>query len=338
MSVLITADLHLGDNRRDDYRHDFVQYELPKMLEENEAERLLILGDLTDAKTNRQKTELVNDVVEHIAYLAKICPITILQGNHDYLHPEHPFFGFLDRLKNVTWINKPIRLPIPELGGQCCLFLPHTRNYQRDWKGFDFVADWIFAHNTFTGAYARAGHELEGIPIEVFPVGALVVSGDIHVPQLIPNTHANVRYVGAPYRIDFGDTYEPRVLVLEAPGCFISVPCPGPRKQLIELDYDGMGALNSFKVQPKDILKVRITLPTDAVEKWDSFAQQVADWARKQKCVVSSIHPVLLQNSSKRPVFKGRDLVSDSELLCAYGKRRGVSEPVLKTGLDLLQE
>src|SRR5205814_1607714 len=104
-----------------------------------------------------------------------------------------------------------------------CLFLPHTNNYKRDWKGLDFSKyQWIFAHNTFQGANIGP-RRLEGIPTSIFPRNAKVISGDIHVPQHF----GPIEYVGAPYRIDFGDDYEPRVLFLSTKDekrCIESIP------------------------------------------------------------------------------------------------------------------
>lgn len=192
MTILITSDLHLNDNPRDAYRHNFVSRILPDVMNKHQADLLLILGDFTDEKT-RHDAWLVNTIVSHLKALSKICSIVCLRGNHDYIQADNPFFQFLGDIPNITWINKPT--PSESLGNLKhflgrSLFLPHTNNHERDWgKLINLPFDnynWFFAHQTFAGA-AVGPRKFEGIDPKIFPQDADVISGDIHQPQSFEN-------------------------------------------------------------------------------------------------------------------------------------------------------
>jgi len=67
----------------------------------------------------------------------------------------------------VRWLNKVTRLAI---GKADCLFLPHTRDYKKDWAELPDLEEitWVFAHNTFEGASSEHGKKLSGIPTDMF--------------------------------------------------------------------------------------------------------------------------------------------------------------------------
>lgn len=203
MKRLISSDWQLTDNPRDKYRTDWVVNELPKLIDKYKPDQLLVLGDLTESK-DAHPAPLVNEIVNCFCSLAESVEIVVLQGNHDFLHNEHPFFAFLENFKSIHWISKP-----EVLDG--CLYLPHTRDYKKDWKGINFNGhDFILAHNTFAGTKVN-GQELSGIPTDIFPENCCVVSGDVHEPQQV----GPIIYVGSPFLVDFGDDFQPRVLLLE---------------------------------------------------------------------------------------------------------------------------
>src|ERR1035437_1458498 len=139
MTVLITADLHVSDNPRDDYRWAWLK-KLPTLLRKEKIELLIILGDLCESKDNHS-AELVNALVDHLYALAAVCPVIVLQGNHDYLSsPDNPYFRFLQRIEGISWIGRPI--PIRDLKNVPAtvsrslgraIFAPYSPNYERDW-------------------------------------------------------------------------------------------------------------------------------------------------------------------------------------------------------------
>lgn len=336
MTVLVTADLHLGDNPRDQYRHDWMA-KLPAVAKANKVEAILILGDLTEEK-DRHGAWLVNKIVDHIAALAKVAPVIVLRGNHDYVDVSSPFYAFLERVEGVAWVNAPMdsqNLPLllkTRLARS--LFLPHTSNYKRDWEGLRFKDyDWIFPHQTFTGANVGFGRKLDGIDPAIFGTRAYVVSGDIHVPQKMDN----VIYVGAPYTVDFGDDYKPRMLLLKGTE-FSSLKCEGPQKRLIEQTIAHTGKVWDA-VKPGDIVKVRVRFGVDQVDAWPSVKQEIAAWCKKEGYVVHAIVPVVSKGSVMPRVKSDRTTSKDDDaLLTTYAEARGLDAPTLKVGQIIMRK
>lgn len=318
MITLLTGDIHLSENSRDAYRFEFLDW-LKDTIKRKSVEQLIILGDITDSKEGHSAW-LTNTIASHFHKLAKLVPITILQGNHDALIADHPFFEFLSRIPNITWIKKPTLI-------KNCLFLPHTRNYKKDWNFVEFRVNTIFAHNTFTGTKIR-DLELEGIP-NIFPKSVRVWSGDIHVPQRI----GNIEYVGAPYTINFGDTYQGRVVLLDGPGVQ-SINYNGPQKRLIEVPHISSLTKYAHKANEGDIVRIRIKFDQESQGRWEGIRNSIKQWTEDLKFVLDSIQPILEHRIAKS--YKQVDQKSDEELIRAFAKRTQIPLSTLKTGLRFL--
>lgn len=335
MTVLVTADLHLGDNPRDAYRHHFMERLWDICYDQGGVDEILILGDITEEK-DRHGAWLVNKIVDHFYHLSGACSVTILRGNHDYIDINAPFFRFLKRLKNVRWIDKVTDNLTCNIGK--LLFLPHTRNYQKDWNGIKFDQfDWIFAHNTFEGADVGHGRKLNGIPTDMFPEDN-VISGDIHIPQ----TLGPVTYVGAPYTVDFGDDYKPRVLLINKHHEVKSIPVVGPMKRLVELesvaDLFEKKAWKS-KLNEGDILKVRVQLPASEMPQWTEVRRGVLAWGEKNGYVIHTVQPVKIDTRMVTAAAKRRLTTrTDKQLLETYAKQRKVDDRTLETGLTIMEK
>lgn len=334
MSVLVVADLHLAENPRDAYRLEF-QKQLRKTVRDRKVQTVIILGDLTEQK-DRHSAWLVNRVVEEIVALAEIAQVIVLKGNHDYLDPSCPFFGFLGRFEGVAWVNAPTSgksLPSGSLAGLGrVLFLPHTSEYKRDWEGLklDSHYDLIFAHNTFEGAHVGYGKIMRGIPLDLFGESP-VISGDIHVPQKL----GGVMYVGAPYLVDFGDDYKPRMLLLTKDKT-ISIPCTGPQKRLVEV-----GSLTELDKQKQlnagDILEVRVSVEPGDVQRWMETHGKVRKWGEENGFVVYSVKPMVKPRKAGKVRYVSQKLKkTDSQIMEEFAKRRGLSSHVIKTGRSLM--
>lgn len=340
MTVLVTADLHLSDNVRDDYRHQFMR-KLPAVLRRHNVDLLLILGDLTEEK-DRHGAWLVNQVASHIQALTKVCPVIINRGNHDYVDAENPFYEWLGRFKGVTWVNVPtpaqtLSTPLKTHLGHA-LFLPHTADWRMDWIKLNFGAyDRIFAHNTFAGATSDSGRVLEGIPADVFPKGQYpqVISGDVHTPQRF----GQIRYVGAPYTVDFGDAYEPRMILLDSDGRLKSLRCKGPQKRLVTL-ADGLDVSQDTRpLQPGDILKVRVKLEPREHADWPQMKDEIRAWAKKKGYVLHVVQAVMDRTArlSGGGIKRLQPKRTDDDLLDEYAKARDVDEATRKTGRKLMR-
>lgn len=343
--ILALADLHLTENPTDQYRHDFMDA-LPAILERRQIDALAILGDLTQEK-DRHPAQLVNKVVHQLDAVAKIVPVLILEGNHDFQNEGFPFFAFVNRIPNIEWVGRITHGAA--LKGRNfrsifngCLFLPHTRNYARDWAdiikppkgvlGFESYRA-VFCHNTFNGAEVGWGRKLDGIPLDIFPKKAKVFAGDIHVPQ----TLGPVTYVGAPYTINFGDDYEPRMIIIED-HAWHSVKLGGfPQKRLIEVD-DLADLLKVKGVKEGDIIKVRIG--QDDMGNWGSIHRDILEWGADHGLIIHRAEPVMshrVVNKRIRVRASAASAISDAELVKTYGKRHTLEQPVIKIGLELLK-
>lgn len=318
-NILISGDWQLTDNPRDDYRWDFIEHTLPKMLREYNVDWLYFLGDLCEAK-DEHPASLVNRVTDNLKRLAEKTDIAILQGNHDVLDIAHPFFQFLSHFEGIHWINKPMQF-------NNALWLPHTRNYKRDWKDIRLDGQ-IFAHNIFEGTRAGNGHVLDGIPLNVFKQGAKVISGDVHENQ----SFKFVTYVGSPYLCDFGDDYDPRVM-LASNGKIKSIPVPGPQKRLIECSVNK--GLWSWQANAGDILKVRVSIQRKHVERWHEIKQDITNCCKKNGYVLHSVEPIM---NDQPEHIEGPRITNktDEEYIREYAERRGLDDNTIKVGMTFL--
>ncbi len=338
MTVLVTADLHLSAKSRDAYRFEAMG-KIAKMLTKYKVDTLIILGDLTEEK-DFHSAPLVNKVVDVIYDFSKLVDEVIIpRGNHDYTQIDCPFFGFLKRIPGVRWLNDVTR---GEVGKADCLFLPHTRDYKKDWVKLPHLEeiDWIFAHNTFEGATTEHGKKLSGIPTDFFD-DTTVFSGDVHTPQ----TLGPVTYVGAPYSVDFGDDYDPRVLLLTyyGPKDFKveSIPVPGPQKRLIDITTDDLEHISEgigLGLSKGDIVKARIKLRPDEQDNWfavrDSVKRELADLG----VTVHLIQPVTTSRNRSLKLGKTAQAKSDVLVVQEFGKVAKVPAETLKVGLDFVRE
>jgi len=331
INLLVTGDLHLTDDPANEYRHSFMR-ELWSIAKQRQPDGIVILGDLTQEK-DRHSASLVNRVVDHIDALASVAPVVILEGNHDYADEGSPFFAFLSRIPDCTWVGAIT--DGADIGKQfkSCLFLPHTRRYKEDWKDVDFEAFEIcFAHQTFTGASIGFGRQLEGVPLEYIPARASVVSGDIHVPQSL----GPVIYAGAPYTINFGDEYTPRLLSIDLPNGRVRSIGVGtfPQKRLVVVG--GIEELPTAGFNERDIVKVRIRV--DDMGTWHSTKKAIEEWGQEHGLTIQRKEPILEHKAIKRRIkIKESKQSDDHELVEQYGKRHDLDDKTIDMGLAIME-
>lgn len=340
MTILITSDLHLSANPRDAYRHAFMK-KLPKLAAKLQADVIFLLGDYTEEK-DRHPAELVNAVVGHIKALSEVAPIVMLRGNHDWeANADIPFFAFLEAIESVSWVGRPTpsrelqNVPaasLKVLGGEA-IFLPHSSNPERDWAKLCLGQyRWAFTHQCYENSESESGFKLPGTPLSVFPKGLKVVSGDVHTPQEL----GPVTYVGSPTTIDFGEDFEPRVLLINDKGQLQSILCEGPQKRLVEVK--SVAELKAVKgLNSEDILKVRVEIAPAQHAEWPEIVAKVREWGLEKGFDVNAVQPsVKVERKSMPRVRKDAPKRFDTELLREYAQRRQVDEKTLKAGENLL--
>ena len=275
MNMIIASDLHMTDAPRDAYRLQFFPWLAAEAIRRR-ANYIIILGDLTEAK-DRHSAVLSNAIADGLKQLDTAAPTIVLMGNHDYISPETPFFRWL-QYTGVEYFIEPTKRT---LGDAKCLFLPHTRAvraYAEGYRMSDF--DYIFAHQTFHGASIGGGRRLDGLPSDTFTgTRARVYCGDVHVPQRL----ANIEYVGAPYHVDFGDEYIPRVIFDDGQRFEdVSPPFPAKRKMII----DGVDHLTDMRVNPGDMIKIEVRLKRQEFDTWNECRRRVQEFAERQRAVL----------------------------------------------------
>jgi hypothetical protein len=324
MKILITGDWHLNANPRDQYRHDH-QKVLRQVIVKYGVDKLVVLGDLTDEKDNHPAW-LVNKIADYVHTLAQHCRVIIVRGNHDALTPDEPFFGFLGLIPNVIWVNQP-----RVIDGD--IYLPFTNNWKKDWEQVVWsVFNRAFTHNTFDGVSIGHGETLKGIPLSAVKVPTF--SGDIHIPQTLDG----VTYVGAPYLVDFGDDYVPRLLLVEGQSVK-SLRLPGRQKRLVEVrSLDALDKVTG--VNPGDILKVRFQLSPADHAQWPALQAAIRKWGEEHDYQIHTIVPLVLggQQRSHPQIRRARSGQDDKALINEYAKARGIAEPTIKVGLALIEE
>lgn len=328
MIRLCTSDWQLDQNPRDRYRTDFVVKTLPELISKYKVDQLLVLGDISEQKDNHP-APLVNEIVDAFYKLQKQCYVIILQGNHDFLHKGHPYFHFISKFDNVEWISKPTVL-------ENCLWLPHTRDYKKDWEGVDFNGhDFIFAHNIFTGVNAANGHALSGIPPSIFPDDAQIIAGDVHEPQELAD--GKIIYVGSPCLCDHGDDYQPRVLLLDDLKVK-SIKVNGVQKRLVNVDWDGDESTFHHKANEGDLVKINVHLERKDVAQWIDIRQWIEQWASKNKFTVVSIIPNVAYDQGERTKLVNSVQKNDDQYLQAFVKRLGIDKATEEVGKSIIDK
>lgn len=326
-TVLITADLHFSANPRDEYRLQFLHKRLPSLIETYKVDQTYILGDLCESK-DEHPAYLVNQIVDGITKVHFHAPVTMLMGNHDFLQQGEPFFRFLRNIPGLRYRSKPAKSTIgrSERFNGCDLFLPFTRTPERDWKDLDFKGvKRIFTHMTFKGAEGGFGHRLDGVPLKLLP-NVPIISGDVHVPQKLEN----VTYVGAPYSVDFGDSYVGRVLLLKDDR-ISQVTVGGAQKRLLRAP-NNLAACNRG-----DIVRVEVPVKAKDYSKWQERVEEIREWAVNKGVQLDSVIPLITDAQDKpRAASVRKAPVNDEQLLTSYAKAKGIDDLTLKTGKRLL--
>lgn len=348
MTTIVTSDLHLTDNPMDEYRWDLFPW-LARMAKKHGAQQINILGDVTDAK-DRHSSALVNRVVGSFEKLTAVAPVIVLKGNHDYIDEGEPFFQFMNAVGQghmVSFVTEPM-IQAHEL------YLPHTRDHEVAWAGIDFSKfKLIYTHQTYDGCSTENGTRMRGILPSVFGKGkAPIYSGDIHVPQ---NIGKRIKYVGSPYRIRFGDSFTPRVLLIRDDGSTRNLHFPCTNKHLVELDGNSSDIVASFAKALRDMgvfeddqLKLRVRVPRERYPEWPQMRRVLRKEAALWGLVLRGPE---LAKANGRPAMPGngeKGLEAGSEgrsggqspqaILASYSARHEVRGRLAKAGGRFLGE
>ena len=329
--IFFTSDWHLTDHPQDEYRWGVVDWTI-RNITNRQADALFILGDVTHSKDSHP-SRLVNRLVDSLQRAAKICPVFVLMGNHDYTDPKVPFFDFLNSIEGIRFIKDP---RLVEVSGARILCLPHAKNGCQDWSTHEEEkVDFIVCHQSFDGAESESGHRTGGVDPRFFNErwpDAEILAGDIHVPQKI----YRVRYVGAPHPINFGDNYKTRGLFYDGKErsdvLRISI-----RKLVVNVIGDT--PLKECGISQGDQIKVVVTIPRSEFSDWEKHRNRIIVEAKELGIVLCGLE--LKEKKADRPRLAEREsrkekAVDPVAVLTSFCTEAGIDKEILEVGRGLV--
>ena len=332
--LVLTADLHLTDKPRDEYRWDvFGDLEYIASNSRGRA-TLVVLGDVTDRKNNHP-ARLVNRVVESFKRLADAFDhVYIIKGNHDYENKDEAFFSFLSHIPGVTFVSEPLHV------GRVAM-LPHMRD---DAEIADVIArlhpletDLALLHVTVGGAHASNGQEMGGLYSGAFPSGIDYFSGDIHVPQKV----GDFEYVGSPYHVHFGDKFTPHIVRIATPRALPEYVEFDRKVNRHVLDINSPDELPKVgpeqRIKGGDQVKVRVHLSRAEVFTWAACRDRVKGWATQKLIDLCGCEMVLTDEVRPlAPMSERSARKSPESILREFTAAQDLPGPLIAMGLDLL--
>ena len=257
----------------------------------------------------------------------------LLRAHHSWQHDGTylavPFFRFINAIEDCSFLTEVTPWTQEQTN---ILLVPHGCWPQPLPDGYHAV----FAHETFAGAQAEHGHPLKGLRLPLSSVP--VFSGDVHVPQ----RQGTVIDAGAPTLIRFGDSYSPRVLLMDLnKGCepvVKSIPIEGPTKRLVEGHVHPDGAIDWHNIEVLargDIVKVRFTFEGEI----PSLAHLRANVIDDISANGATLHSIDVGSAVSKTASTPRNPVSrsDADLVRQYGGARSLSQPSIKAGLSIVE-
>lgn len=277
-------------------------------------------GDLCDKK-DRHSSALVNRVIAELTKIA--VPLYILKGNHDQPLTGPAYWQFLNQIESVRFIDEPCV-------ARGCLFLPHSRNPTKDWSPGVFHQRFkaILMHQTVKGARDGATI-LDGEPLPELP-HCPIYSGDVHVQQQM----GNIKYIGAPHPVRYGDNYSCRMLLLHEDDLTVAKEIKLNPIQKTIVNITSVDDLKKLKLKKADQVRVRFSMPAANLSDWPQVEQALEKWAYKQGVEIMSVEPVLVMGPRAESYNQWG---KPEEVLRMFAATEGIEGDLLNVGLELLE-
>ncbi len=332
MKALITSDVHLTDRDRDEYRWKTMAW-VADQCTHNIVDELVICGDLTDEK-DKHSSVLVNRLVEQLhAIVESGVQVRILIGNHDYIEKTQPFFSFLKLMGGVSVYDKPADVGTAR-------YLPHSRKPLEEWKFKTWRKSGVlFCHQTFDGAKVSADYEMKNELSNIFftekGFNGIAISGDVHVPQRC----GDIVYCGSPHPVTFGDSFTPRVLLLDG-SSLTSIKVPTIRRWTLDI-YGANELRDTPGLQKGHQAKVRVHLRRRDFPSWERIKDEVEEAADEMGLQLFSLE-MHERRTRKRILMEDKTAKADPrrapvEQLKEFADVRGYEEGVKSRGLEILE-
>lgn len=334
--MLIVSDLHFDDTPNTGYRFKIFPF-LLKKIQEHDVKNLIILGDILDKK-DKHSSYLINQVCQELNFLTHTqnVDITILKGNHDYVDPDEPFLKFLGYMPKITFVRYPEEIEIED---KLCLFLPHSSQPEVDWQTVNFKQkyDMIFMHQDFVGAKVHEFYSMDKGLTEKHPIFSQktsIYSGHIHIPQYLFDNR--VMYIGSPYHINFGDTYNGRIVI---PGTGSIETNLNKKHKIVIYDFDKF--LNtSLDVKEHDQCKFIIKLPLSKANQYEKYCDAIKDLCVKNKISIFFTELELLSEEVYEQEREEEKVIhhSDESRIKEFGVKEKLHPDYINKALDIMKE
>ena len=323
----LSADWHLTAKPEDEYRWDVFRRLRELTRDPSLEHEIVVLGDITDHKTDKHPAALVNRLVDELLSFVRRgnTTVTIIMGNHDAPLNGVPYWDFLNELPNVNYLSKPT-------GNADTWFLPYTKAPQWDWKKLDFKrCKLIFMHQAVAGANIGNGRKINEDLGVSFPRGCRVYAGDIHTPQTV----GNVTYVGAPHWVRFGDTHERRLLRIDDTTYKIAEEIKitdGARKLIANVR--SLADLTKLDVNAGDQVRVRYSVGD--IASVPEMSAEIQAWAVSAKVSLVSVETAL--EGDEQTAEAGDFLHEPGSILHAFAKYEALTCDLYEAGARLLAD
>ena len=335
--MIITADIHLTDKPSDLYRWDL----FPWLIKQVDGDKTLaILGDLTDAK-DRHSAKLVNRLTYAMQDLSRAFDMVLfVKGNHDYVDKDNPFFGYLRTLDNVHVIaTEPAAF---EINGRIVLAVPNSVDFAAEYEGYPWNDyNVVLTHQTYDGCITENGTRLGGVPPSIFKgFKGKVWSGDIHAPQKVGPV---IEYVGAPYRVRFGDRFQPRVVqyaVATKRTLDLKYSCPSKHVVTIGNIAD-IYKPEHRAMKAGDQVKVRVLLKRADYAGWPVLQAEIKALAAERGWLLTGplLEPLQRNGAETDKIQAARQGIAAPEgLVRQHAKYKRMSQEAEAIGLAILKE
>jgi DNA repair exonuclease SbcCD nuclease subunit len=284
---------------------------------------LIVAGDVFESRTAIDITVL-DLVCREFRRAATVLDITVVAGNHD-CHLKTPDLSSLQALKgSATVITEPtVIAPFA--------FVPWSA-YEEDYRAAvkklakEPDAKYLVSHALIEGA----GYPGKNIPVDVFKPSRWkrVLLGDVHCPMqfTIDGWEGDLRYVGAPMQLDFGDADEWRGFCIldtktDALELVENEISPRFHKVTDPDDLEDVRDIDFVDVRGDDPVKVMKVLKK---------AQDVAHWVGGS--------PVEVENT--KPRIQATTSTKREEVLSRYCQYMGIPDAneMVALGMDILAE
>lgn len=316
MKILLISDLHFDDGVAHEYKWNIFN-KIKSIKNKTPFDALFILGDLTDKK-DRHSGRLVNRIVGHIMDLN--IPTWILRGNHDGLDPDYPYFDFLNYCQDIRFIKEIEFDYDEEYFKKAIAFYPHGTADQ-----YKEIPDSIsFFHQTFRGVLYENGQIADNEELVLPQFGSLCFSGDIHEPQQV----GDVIYIGSPYHTRYGDSFNPRVILLDTTkNSYVSIPTDMPKKITLEI-----ASIEDFNKKISkylnDMVRIQIQENDISLKVYTHITERLKEFPN-----IQSIQMIKEEAIKFQPIKATS--YSHKELINTYGKNKEVEDIFIEKGIAI---